>query len=227
MNRKLVGRLTVLSGIIGFLSYFLVLGAVNFNFEFFSNPGSIFSTNNASSSLLKWSMITDILGYYLLLLPLLFFIYDWLKAQTECRNVFTFFGAAYIFAGALGAALLAASWPVLLDQFPNASPIQQEIIKSTFENYYLLVGGGIWNLFDALMFGLWFIAIGSFIKRTNSRWGWFTILVGMLSALSFLGNILSIKVLAEITLNLYLIAVPLWAVCFGLAIAQQKVLSTK
>ena len=36
--RNTVGWITILSGIIGFVSYFLVAGSVNFNFDFFSNP---------------------------------------------------------------------------------------------------------------------------------------------------------------------------------------------
>lgn len=199
--RNIVGWITILSGIVGFISYFLVAGAVNFNFEFFSSPSLIFSIEGVSSIMLKWSMITDIFGYYLLLLPILFFIHEWLKGKTEWRNIFTFCGASYIFAGALGAAILSSTWPVLLDKFPNATPQQQEIIKLSFENLSLIVGNGIWNLFDAFVFGVWFIAIGVFIKREKAFWGWFTIFVGLLSLLDFIGNALEIKSIAEIALN--------------------------
>ena len=224
-HRNLVAWITILSGVIGLVSYFFVAGAVNFNFEFFSEPSLIFTIDGVSSTMLKWSMITDIFGYYLLLLPVLFFIHEWLKDKTDWRNVFTFCGVSYIFAGALGASILGASWPVLLDKFPLATPEHQEIIKSSFENLSLIVVNGIWNLFDALMFGVWFIAIGIFIKREHAVWGWFTIIVGLLSALDFTGNALDLKAISEVALNLYLILAPAWAIGFGLALKRNKVLT--
>ena len=223
-HRNLVGWVTFLSGVIGLVSYILVAGAVNFNFEFFSDPSLIFITDGVSSTMLKWSMITDIFGYYLLLLPVLFLVHEWLKGKSEWRNIFTFCGASYILAGALGASILGAAWPVLLDKFPLATPAQQEIIKLSFENFALIVVNGIWNLFDALMFGVWFIAIGIFIKSNHAIWGWFTIIVGLLSVIDFAANALDIKVVAEVALNLYLILAPIWAIGFGLALKQNKVL---
>lgn len=223
-HRKLVGWVTLFSGVIGLVSYILVAGAVNFNFDFFSDSSLIFTTDGVSSTMLKWSMITDIFGYYLLMLPVLFFIHEWLEGKSEWRNIFTFCGASYIFAGALGASILGAGWPVLLEKFPLSTPEQQEIIKLSFENLALIVVNGIWNLFDALMFGVWFIAIGIFIKRNHAIWGWFTIMVGLLSALDFTGNALEIKAIAEVALNLYLILAPIWAIGFGLALMRNKVL---
>lgn len=223
-HRNLVGWVTLLSGVIGLLSYILVAGAVNFNFEFFSDTSLIFSTEGVSNSMLKWSMITDIFGYYLLLLPFLFFIHEWLKDKSEWRNIFTFCGASYIFAGAMGAAILGAAWPTLLDQYPLATPEQQEIIKASFETLSLLVMNGIWNLFDALVFAVWFIAIGIFIKSNHAIWGWFTIIVGLLSALDFVANTLGMKAVADTALNLYLILAPVWAIAFGWALKQNKVL---
>jgi hypothetical protein len=224
-HRNLVGWVTFCSGVVGLISYLLVAGAVNFNFEFFSDSSLIFTIDGVSSTMLKWSMITDIFGYYFLLLPILFFINEWLEDKTGWRHVFTFCGAAYIFAGALGASILGATWPVLLDRFPLATPEQQEIIKFSFENLSLIVVGGIWNFFDALFFAVWFIAIGIFIKRENAVWGLFTIIVGLLSALDFTGSAFDLKTISEIALNLYLILAPLWAIGFGLAMTRNKVLN--
>ena len=79
--RNTVGWITILSGIIGFVSYFLVAGSVNFNFDFFSNPVLIFSIPNVHIGMLRWSMISDIFGYYLLLLPALFLMNEWLRGE--------------------------------------------------------------------------------------------------------------------------------------------------
>lgn len=224
-NRKWVSWLTILSGLTGLLSYTLVAGAVNFNFDFFSDATLIFSTEGVSSSMLKWSMITDIFGYYLLLLPVLFFLHEWLNGKSEWRNVFTFCGGAYIFAGAVGAAILGAAWPALLDKFPSATPEQQEMIKASFEMLALIVVHGIWNSFDALMFSVWFISIGIFIKGAHVFWGWVTIIIGLLSAVDFSANIFGLKTLADMALNLYLVLAPLWAIGIGTAMLKRKILN--
>ena len=225
-NRKIVGFVTLISGVIGLVSYVLVLMAVNFNFEFFNDPSQIFQTEGKSSLLLKWSMITDLFGYYLLLVPVLFFIHNWMEMKTTWSPVFTFCGAAYIFAGALGASILGASWPMLIDKFSLATSVQQDMVKLSFENLSWMVGDGIWNIFDACMFGVWFIAVGVLVKRENKTWGWFTISIGTLSALDFIGNIFNIKIIADTALNLYLVLAPIWAILAGIAIRRNYLFAT-
>ena len=85
--KNTVGWITILSGIVSFISYFLVAGSVNFNFDFFSNPVLIFSLPDVHIGMLRWSMIADIFVYYLLLLPALFFIHEWLLDKTKWRNL--------------------------------------------------------------------------------------------------------------------------------------------
>ncbi|MBK7302682.1 MAG: hypothetical protein IPI90_05390 [Saprospiraceae bacterium] len=217
-----VGWITIISGIVAFVSYFLVACSVNFNFDFFSNPVIIFSLPDVQIGMLRWSMIADILGYYLLLLPALFFIHEWLLGKTEWRQLITFCGTSYILAGALGASVLAATWPPFLIKFPMASAEQQDTIKLLFESFSLMVGNGIWNLFDTLVCGVWMVGIGRYIKREMPILGWFTIAVGCISFTDGIGNILEIKVVADIAVNLYLILAPVWAIAIGLAIIKKK-----
>lgn len=221
--RKSVGLLTILSGIVGFISYFLVASSVNFNFDFFSNPVLIFAIPDVQIGMLRWSMIADIFGYYLLLLPALFYLHDWLHGKTKWRNLITFCGSSYVLLGAVGASILAVAWPTYLTKFPLASPDQQETIKLLFESFSLMVGDGIWNLFDSTVFGIWLVAIGIFIKNEKSILGWVTIILGIISLLDGFGNMLEAKALAEIAVNLYLVLAPSWAIALGFAIFRNKI----
>lgn len=221
-HKKIVGFITILSGIIAFLSYFLVAAAVNFNFDFFSNPVIIFSLENVNISMLRLSMITDVFGYYLLLLPVLYFIYDWLKDKTPWKNLITFCGTSYILIGAVGASILAFVWPYHLNEFTSASTQQQETIKLLFGSFSQMVAGGIWNMFDSLVGGIWWIGVGLFIKKDYRILGWFTITVGLLSLLDSLGNMLEINALAETAVNLYLILAPLWAIFLGFKLLNKN-----
>lgn len=221
--RKTVAWITILSGVIGFISYLLVAGSVHFNFDFFSNPILIFSLPGVDIGMLRWSMIADIFGYYLLLLPVLFFIHEWLLGKTPWRNLITFCGTSYILAGAIGASILAATWPSLLLKFPISSTEQQETIKLIFESFSVMVGNGIWNLFDTIVCGVWMTGIGMVIKKENSYMGWLTMLVGIISLLDGLGNSLEIKSISDTALNLYLVLAPLWAIILGLLILNNKI----
>lgn len=218
-----VAWITIVSGVVGFISYLLVAGSVGFNFEFFSNPILIFSLPGVDIGMLRWSMIADIFGYYLLLLPVLFFIHEWLSGKTPWRNLITFCGTSYILAGAIGASILAATWPSLLSKFHISSTDQQETIKLIFESFSVMVGNGIWNLFDTIVCGVWMTGIGILIKKENSYMGWFTMLVGIISLLDGLGNILEIKSISDTALNLYLVLAPLWAIFIGLLILNKKI----
>lgn len=219
--RNTVGWITILSGIVAFISYFLVAASVNFNFDFFSNPIIIFSIPDVHIGMLRWSMIADIFGYYLLLLPALFFIHEWLLGKTAWRNLITFCGTSYILAGAVGASILAVTWTSFLTKFPISSAEQQETIKLLFDSFSQMVYGGLWNLFDTIVGGVWWIGIGIFIKREKLFLGWFTISVGVLSLLDGFGNILEINAIAETALNLFLILAPTWAIFLGISILNK------
>lgn len=222
--RNSVGWITVASGIVAFISLFLLAGAVNFNFDFFADPGLIFSIPEVSPSMLKWSMIADVFGFYLMLLPVLIYVYEWTKGRTPWSRVFAICGIAYILMGAVGASILSTTWPVLLDSYPGASLEQQEVIKATFTAISMVITGGVWNVFDALVMGIWFIGIGTVIRTDNALWGWVTIVIGVISLLDSLGNILEVHALAEAAVNLYLVLAPAWALGFGMAVVQNKVL---
>lgn len=213
--QRSVGILTLLSGIIGFVSYFLVAGAVNFNFDFFSSPVLIFSLPEVNINMLRWSMITDIFGYYLLLLPALIVIHHWLKQKTNWSELITVCGLFYIMIGAMGASILAVVWPALLIKYPTAFAEQQSMIELLFESFSLMVGNGIWNIFDSLLCGIWLTGVGLILKKEQKPLGLFTILVGIISLLDSFGNILNIKFIAELAVNLYLVLAPLWAIVLG------------
>lgn len=217
-----VGGLTILSGLIAFTSYFLVLAGINFNFDFFSDPAILFRTEGASGELLRWSMITDVFGYYLLLLPFLFYAHAWLKTRTWWSRPISFSGLAYILLGSAGAAILAVIWPMHLAQFQAAGEGQQATIELLFTSFTAMVYGGLWNLLNAFLGGVWWLAVGWLLRPHRKVLGWFTMLVGVLSLLDWLGNTLGIPALAEAGLNGYLLLAPLWAIVTGISLLRKK-----
>lgn len=221
MYTKITGWITILSAGVAFLSYYLVAASVNFNFEFFSDPVIVFSLQDVDLTMLRWSMITDVFGYYLLLMPTLFLLHDWLKQQTPWANLVTCCGASYIILGSLGAAILAVTWPTLIAQFGVAQLGEQVTIKTIFSTISNMVYGGIWNLLNCYLGGVWWLGAGFALKRIWPICGWLGIIVGLLSLIDGIANMLEIHLLAEIALNLFLVIVPLWALFVGIAIIKK------
>lgn len=217
------GRITILSGIVALLCYVLIALAINFRFEFFSNPAAAFSIPGLNIGILRWSMIADIFGYYLLLLPALFYLHDWMATKTPWRKVITFSGALYILFGCMGAAILAVMWPMYLTQLPQASPEQQIIIKLLFESFTAMVVNGIWNLLEVFLAGIWWIGIGVALKGVHRGLGWTSLILGFVSLLDSLGNMFELHLIAEIGLNIYLLLAPVWAIMLGVSIMRNKI----
>jgi hypothetical protein len=217
-----VGFITILSGIVGFICFYLSAAAVNFNLEYFSNPELMFIPNGVHTGILRWSLIADLFGYYLLLLPALFYIHHWLQGKTPWRNLITFCGMSYILIGSVGASVLSVTWTSFLTKFPVSTPEQQETIKLLFDTFSQMVYGGMWNLFDALTGGIWWIGIGIFICTVKRFLGWLTIILGVITLLDSFANILEIKVMAENALNLYLVLAPIWAIVLGVSILKSS-----
>lgn len=219
---RLVALLTFLSGIIALLSYLLVCAAVKFNFDFFSDPVSIFSIEGVNGTLLKWSMITDVFGYYLLLLPVIFYLHQWLKKQSKWAAVISASGLGYILLGSAGAAILAAIWPMLLEEFTRATAQETETIKLLFASFSAMVYSGLWNLLNAFLAGTWFLGTGILLRKYNGLSGWLFIVLGISSLLDWLGNALSFAALADVALNIYLLLAPVAAMVLGGALYNKE-----
>lgn len=73
----------------------------------FSNPLALLSSGAAAAQTLRWSMVLDIFGYYLLLVPAIVFLWLQLKSKGAHISGFAISGLLYVLAGAGGAAILA------------------------------------------------------------------------------------------------------------------------
>lgn len=83
-NRQ-VGLITLLSGPLALLCLVLSGIALAEHPEAFSNPVQVLTIPNVNASLLRWSMLADMIGYYLLLLPTIFWLYQWLQSRTPWK----------------------------------------------------------------------------------------------------------------------------------------------
>ncbi|HEY5823509.1 MAG TPA: hypothetical protein VIT44_04045, partial [Cyclobacteriaceae bacterium] len=94
-DKKIIAFLTIQSGLIGLVCLVVGLFAVQFDFDAFGNPVKVLTMPGVSADLMRWFMLLDMFGYYLLLLPIIFFIHRELERTTAWAAVITASGFGY------------------------------------------------------------------------------------------------------------------------------------
>ncbi|MBX2891166.1 MAG: hypothetical protein KF734_09590 [Saprospiraceae bacterium] len=220
-NRQ-VGALTMLSAILAFASMLVGTLAVEFDFDTFADPSSMlrFSHNHA---LVKGSMLLDMFGYYLLLTPVAFYFHRYLSRKTLWANTLTFCGLSYILIGSIGAAILASVWPQQMQAYLTANVAQQAVLQADASNIAAIVYGGMWNILETFLCGVWWVGLGVALRTELKSPGNVSIALGVACLLDSVGNMAGLKMLAEIGLNIYLFFAIVWAMWVGILIYKQKI----
>ena len=221
--QKLAGAAAILSAPLGFASMILVLMPVDFNFEAFENYSLFLTAGPAGAGILRWSMILDVFGYYLLLVPAMFVLWQWFKDKGALKaGFYTAFGLAYALLGAAGAAVLAAAWPPLIHAYAAAGD-QAGAVETVFRTLSDVVISGIWNTLDPITSGIWWLGMGGLLRSERRGLGIFTILVGVTTLTGWVGSVLGSAMLAMLGLNLYLVFALAWALWLGIDLLRKPI----
>jgi hypothetical protein len=220
--QRITGWMSLASGLIALVSYYLVAASVHFNFEFFSNPAIVFQGQEVDRGMLRWSMIADVFGYYLLLLPLIFFLGRQMEGHTPWNGLIRFMGTGYVLMGAAGACILAVVWPFLLDAHDTAETSLQPSVVLLFQTSAQGVVTGIWNMLDGWLGAAWWIAVSLFLMKRMKIVSWLGIATGIFSLLDATGNMLEWKSLADVSVNAYLVLAPVWTIAIGVVLIRKE-----
>lgn len=212
---KSTGFLSIAGGIIALASLYLTAAGFNYNTAVFDNPRLLLGATNLNVTLLKWSMIADMFGYYLLLVPVVFYFQQYLKTRTSWSYMVSWCGSSYALAGAIGAAILSITWPAAITEYPIATKAEQVIIGRNFDLAGQIVYGGIWNTLEMFFAGTFWIGLGFTIKKESQVFGWVTIVLGAACLLDGIGNITGLTSIAALGLNIYLLLSVAWQIWAG------------
>ena len=221
--RKIAGWLAVISVPFALTNFTLTGIAGSNDVQDLSGLYSYINAGAEAGYLMKWAWLADLVGYYLLLVPATFFIHHWLKSKNPYWiSIFTFCGLAYIFAGSIGAAILAKTWPTLISGYAGAKEPIKEMYNIVFVNSTQMVYGGIWGYFEFLLAGIWWIGIGFTMKSERKALGIVTIILGFISILTCTGEIFNIESIAIGSLFILLLLAPVWACWLGISLIRGK-----
>jgi hypothetical protein len=213
---RFAGWLALLALPCAWAGLFVGLSAVGYDFEGFSDPATVLAIGNAGAGLIRWGFWLTMLGSYLFLTPLAF----WLEAQASQANTLfarwiTFCGLGYLSLGAAGAAMLAASWPALIEA-ATAEPGSSEAILVAFRTATALAERGLQGPLQNLAGALWWAGLGWLLLEQRRALAIFSYLLGLCSFLNALGGISQVEALNFVGLVGTLILAPLWAAWAGL-----------
>jgi hypothetical protein len=102
--------------------------------QVFTDPLSLLRAGPGARIAMHWSPLLSMLGYQLLLLPLVVFLRTSLQAESRNTGMIDLYAAcgfAYIVIAAIGSALMAIVHPYLMTANVGASPTQREAIEIT------------------------------------------------------------------------------------------------
>ena len=196
----------------------------NFSPDVATNPALMLSVGTDGANLLRWGMILDMLGYYLPLLPLALLLQRWLRPRNpDWVRFYTICGLGYIFIGAIGAATLAAVQPSLILAYGQASVEQRYVLETVFVTMWNMVFGGIWNILEALLAGVWFLGIGLLLRDERRLFSIVSIILGVSALLDSLGIILGIEALFLLGVSIFVFLAPIWALWLGIDLLRKPV----
>ena len=198
--------------------------AIDFNVDAATNPALLIAVGADGASLSRWGMILDMIGYYLPLLPVALFLWRWLGSRDPDWVLFyTSCGLGYILIGAIGAAILAAVHPPLINAYAQASVEQRAVLETVFSAVWNMVYGGMWNLLEVLLAGIWFLGIGLLLRSERRLFSIFSIILAISALLDSLGMILSVEALALLGVAIYVLLAPIWTLWIGIDLLRKPV----
>lgn len=220
-------RITALTAIssapLAFACLFFALDAVHFDVDALADPSTAWVSGARAAQALRRSMVLDMFGYYLLLVPAVI----WLDRELRPRagpiaTLVTACGFGYVLVGAIGAAVLAAALPHLLTAHAQASASERETIAIVVRASLDTVHGGLWNLLEMLLAGVFWSGAGVLLLRRRPHFAVLTLVLGASAALDGIGSATEIAPLASTSLSVYLVLAPVWALCLGVLAARDS-----
>ena len=211
---------------LAYASITLSLASVGFDFDAFSKPLLLLQAGAAGASLWRWSMLLDIVGYYLLIVPLSLFLCGWLRSKSPGHaELYTLGLLGYSLVGAIGAAMMATIVPPLMLDYASADATRRQVLEITFTTASNMVYVGLWNLLEQLLGGIGWIGLGVLLRTERSALGTLSIVVGCCALLDFAGTVLQNETLGMVGLNAYLVLAPAWAFLLGVSLLRHPISS--
>ncbi|MBC8161305.1 MAG: hypothetical protein H7Z42_08805 [Roseiflexaceae bacterium] len=222
--QRMAAITALLSAPLAFGNTLTMLLALGFDVEAVMDPLALLASGPFGAEMWRWSMVLDMLGYYLLIVPLTLFLKRWLGARIPgWAELFGLGLLGYSLVGAIGAAIHTATLPPLIRAYSEAASGQQAILRIVFLAFDDAVMVGLWNTLEMLLASTGWLGFGILLLRERRASGVITILLGASALTDVAGVIFGIEPLATAGLMVYIFLAPIWALWLGLDLLRRPV----
>lgn len=222
--QRLAAVTTLLAVVCYFGSVVLLLAVMNYSFSIEAFSGAMISAGPGGANLLRWGMIFDVFGSYLLLAPLALHLWNWLKPRRPNHvTLYTLCGLAYILIGSMGAIVLSAVLPPLINDYVQASASQRDNLQVVFNSFLNAVFLGLWNPLEVFLLGIWLVGLGPLIQRERRALGVVTRLLGFSALIDSTGRFLDIQTIFFTGSSGLFLLVPVWLIGWGVDLLRKPV----
>jgi len=213
--RRITAISTILAAPVTLASTIVLLMAVDFNPEYMSHPESLITLGASASETFRWGTILE-LGFTLLFLPAVLYLWYWLKPlASRFVSLYTVFGLAGLMIALIGVLMRATLYPPLINAYSQTSDIQQDVLVVIFQGITNFNFEGLWAL-ELIFWGIWWLGIGPLLRNEHGILGIVTMILGIMYLVAGVGWLLRISPLARLE-NVFFF-VPFWAVWLGIII---------
>jgi hypothetical protein len=196
-------------------STIVLLMAVDFNPKFMSHPEGLITIGASASETFRWGTILE-LGYTILFLPAVLYLWYWLKPQAHrLASLYTVFGLAGLMSALIGVLLRTTLYPPLINAYPQTPEIQRDTLVVIFQGLTDFNFKGLWAL-ELIFWGIWWLGIGPLLRSERRILGNVTMILGIVYLVAGAGWFLRIEPLARLE-NVFFF-VPFWTVWLGIVI---------
>ncbi|MEM9571820.1 MAG: hypothetical protein AAF996_10150 [Pseudomonadota bacterium] len=183
----------------------------------FFDAARLLSVNADHGALLYFGYWADILGYYLIFLPVLIYAWKAFRAVDESLTDLAFAcGLVYCLLGAIGAATQAAALQDLRPIHALGTPADKAAAEAAWTATVAGQWRGLWIL-EASLAAIWFGGLAKLLLTTgNKGLGWLAALISALWALLFTAWLIGLHELSDLFLVIVVLVSPIWAAWLGI-----------
>lgn len=193
--RRIAGISALLAVLVGGLSGVLFLAAGRFGPDALLDPMRLLESGSSRAQLLRWGALTDMLGYYLLLIPLFVCVGSELRQRAgPIVDLLTVGGVLYAAIGATAAVVLAEAGPLLLRAYDQADPAARDGIALAFRVLTDAVYKGAWQTLEVLPLAVLTGGTGVLLWGRRRLLGGIGITMGVLGLLSAVVRMTQVEV---------------------------------
>jgi Domain of unknown function (DUF4386) len=221
--QRLAAIAAILSAPLAFGNMALGLAAIGFapTPGMLSDAAAALPIKGIDANLLRWSLICDMFGYYLLLGPLALALGRRLEQERPSFvRLATCCGLGYVLVGAIGAVALAATAPPLIDAHAQAAGAERAAIELLYDGFVNIVNG-LWNMLEVILGGVWWLTIGATVRAKRPALGVLSTVLGIAAWIDAAGMILNIALFSAIGLAGILLLIPVWSLSFGIDLLRR------